>query len=112
MTEDIFIGFKREPQNLEVILRREGYTEKEKVGEFTVYTQKNDSWPQLFVCNPNLIKHRAKYWDVLGVNVVLELAINYHPADGSSNEVQRLSKIIIKELKGIAYDKNFEKFKQ
>lgn len=106
MTEDIFIGFRRNPENLEAVLRREGYTQKEKVGEFTVYTREKDSWPQLFICNPNLIKPRAKYWDVLGINVVLELVINYSPVDGSSNEVQRLSKIIIKELKGIAYDKN------
>lgn len=109
MTEDIFIGFKREPQNLEVILNREGYTEKEKVGKFKVYTRKKDSWPQLFVCNPVLVPQREKYWKVLGVDVVLELAINYHSADGSSNEVQRLSEILIKELKGVAYDKNLEK---
>src|SRR3989344_12892 len=98
MTEDIFIGFKRNPENLEAVLRREGYTQIERIGKFLVYTKEKEDWPQLFVCDPNLVEQREKYWRVVGINVVLELAINYHNADGSSNEVQRLSKIIIREL--------------
>lgn len=109
MTEDIFIGFKKEPQGLEELLNREGYTQKEKVGEFTVYTRENEAWPQLFVCNPNLVPQREKYWRVIGFNIVLELAINYHQVDGIYIEVQRLSQKIISELNGIAYDKNLNK---
>ncbi len=109
MAENILIGFKRIPENLEAVLRREGYTYKENYGNFVLYTREKEEWPQLILCNPNPIPLKAKFWNVLGIDVSLELAINYRLLDGTDKEAERLSKVIKKELSCFVYNQDFKK---
>ena len=109
MAENIFIGFRREPKNLEAVLRREGYNHKENYGNFIWYTREKEEWPQLILCDPNPIQIKAKFWDVLGIKVTSELAINYRLLDGTDKEAERLYKIIKKELSCFIYDQDFKK---
>ena len=99
MDKNILMGFRKIPENLELILTREGYTNKEQYGDFTCYTREKYEWPQLILCDPSQIQVKREFWDKSKLkNIILELAINYNLEEGTIKEAKRLSWVIKKEI--------------
>ena len=103
------MGFRKNPENLETVLRREGYTNKDAFGNFKVYTKEKEEWPQLILCDPNSVQLKKDFWDALKIKVALELAINYRLLDGTDKEAERLAQIIKKEIPCYVFDQDFKR---
>lgn len=108
MTDDMFIGFVREPKGLDEFLKREGYTEvDESDPECIVYTRPDEVWPQIFYSSPVEVDEQTEisHWEEAGYKVVSEVNLNYHRTDTEANtEAERLRDEIGKEFDGIIFD--------
>ena len=103
MTNDIDIGFKEEPKDLEGFLNKEGYTlDNEQTEEDCIfYYNKKDDWPRLFYF-PHTIEVEEEGevpdWENSGFKVGSELNINYHFGDNPVSKAGRLIRKIAKIL--------------
>ncbi|MBI1969062.1 hypothetical protein HYS48_00070 [Candidatus Woesearchaeota archaeon] len=113
MTLDIDIGFAREPTGLAAFLRQEGYTRVERQDKgCTVYTQPEDSWPQVLHFHPTIkaAEGEVPNWERSGHTIVSAVNINFPTDSAAMDEAERLSKKIVQALGGILYDSNLDEY--
>src|SRR3989338_5325781 len=104
---DIDIGFEREPSSLDEFLKKEGYTESERLeGGTVVYENAEKDWPQLFYSSPRQKSEEGAKpnWDESGFKIVAELNMHYPNEINYMNEAEILSTKIVRKFDGILYN--------
>lgn len=113
MSEDIFIGFREKPNDLENFLKGEGYTEIQKERKSTTFSRANDIsttvtyYPEAEVVEEDEVPD----WSKSGHKILSEVNINFPYSPYSDvEEAHRIADKIIDQYKAIRYDQNFDEF--
>ena len=113
MTNDIFVGFEREPKAINEFMAQEGYTHVDKTKRCHIYTRPDNQWPQVFY-HSRAEKTKADevpHWQQSRHKIVSEANINFPFSDSDAiTEAERLSQKMVKSLDGVLYDSNLDEY--
>ncbi len=116
--EDIYVGFEKEPADLEGFLEKQGYSVvSDEDDDILIYEHATLGCPSVFYYSPIVELSDADKengcldWGKSGYKVVSELDITFPPDDiNATLEAVRLSKEIVRGLDGILYDSHLDEF--
>lgn len=112
---EYFVGFEREPKDLDTFLENQGYdlTTNGQDNSVRNYEHREGGLVDLFYF-PNVIKVKegeVPDWSKSGYNITSELMISAEEFD-AVDEAQRLTNETVRKYDGIFYDSNLEDFFQ
>ena len=110
-SEDIFLGFEKEPEGLEQFLISEGYTSVDREDDAVTYERTDGPDVILFYHSsvmPVEDDEEVPNWEKAGFKILAELNVNFQPE--YFEEAFRISEKTAEKFKAVLCGPNFEDY--